>query len=169
MGKIFLDSRIKKFFTNRLIYPGLTLEVDSGINILPEDKMNDKPVQLEEDYELIINGYSHQGEGVGRVNNFTVFVPGAILGERVRIKIKEVKKNFARGQLEEVILASPHRIKPLCPVYYLCGGCHLQHMAYEKQLEMKKEIVENALERIGNQNIKVLPAIGMKDPWRLAI
>lgn len=128
--------------------------------------MNDKPVQLEEDHELIINSYSHQGEGIGRVNNFTVFVPGAILGERVRVKIKEVKKNFARGQLEEVILASPHRIKPLCPVYHLCGGCHLQHMAYEKQLEMKQGIIENALDRIGNQNIKALPTIGMKDPWR---
>jgi len=128
--------------------------------------MKDKPVQLEENYELVINSYSHQGEGMGRVNNFTVFVPGAILGERVRVKIKEVKKNFARGQLEEVIVASPHRIKPLCPVYHLCGGCHLQHMAYEKQLEMKQGIVENALERIGNQNIKALPTIEMKNPWR---
>lgn len=128
--------------------------------------MKDKSVQLEEKYELIINGYSHQGEGIGRVNNFTVFVPGAILGERVRVKISEVKKNFARGELKEVISYSPHRIKPLCPVYYLCGGCHLQHIAYEKQLEMKKGIVENALGRIGNQNIKVSTTIGMKDPWR---
>ena len=128
--------------------------------------MKNKPIQLEEDHELVINSYSHQGEGIGRVNNFTVFVPGAILGERVRVKIKEVKKNFARGQLEEIILASPHRIKPLCSVYHLCGGCHLQHIVYEKQLEIKKEIVENALERIGNQNIKALPTMGMKDPWR---
>jgi len=128
--------------------------------------MNDKPVQLEESYELIINSYSHQGEGIGRVNNFTIFVPGAILGERARVKIIEVKKNFARGRLEEVILSSRHRTKPLCPVYHLCGGCQLQHIAYEKQLEMKKGIVENALERIGNQNIKALPTIGMKDPWR---
>jgi 23S rRNA (uracil1939-C5)-methyltransferase len=128
--------------------------------------MNDKPVQLEEIHELFINNYSHQGEGIGRVNNFTVFVPGAILGERVRVKISEVKKNFARSRLEEVILSSPHRTKPLCPVYHLCGGCQLQHIVYEKQLEMKKRIVENALERIGNQNIKVLPTIGMKDPWR---
>lgn len=128
--------------------------------------MNDKPVQLEEKYELIVNGYSHQGEGIGRINNFTVFVPGAILGERVRVKISEVKKNFARGELKEVISYSPHRIKPLCSVYYLCGGCHLQHIAYEKQLEMKKGIVESALGRIGNQNIKVSTTIGMKDPWR---
>jgi 23S rRNA (uracil1939-C5)-methyltransferase len=128
--------------------------------------MNDKPVQLEEIYELFINNYSHQGEGIGRVNNFTIFVPGAIIGERVRVRISEVKKNFVRGELKEVILSSPHRIKPLCPVYHLCGGCHLQHIAYEEQLEMKKGIVENALDRIGNQNIKALPTIGMKDPWR---
>ena len=128
--------------------------------------MKEIPVRLEENYELIINSYSHQGEGMGRVNNFTIFVPGSILGEKVRVKIKEVKKNFARSQLEEVILTSPHRIKPLCPVYHLCGGCHLQHMAYEKQLEIKKEIIENVLNRIGNQNIKALPTIGMKDPWR---
>lgn len=128
--------------------------------------MKDKSVQLEEKYELIINGYSHQGEGIGRVNNFTVFVPGAIPEERVRVKINEVKKNFARSRLEEIISSSPHRIKPFCPVYHLCGGCHLQHIAYEEQLEMKKGIVENALDRIGNQNIKALPTIGMKDPWR---
>ncbi|MBE3128023.1 MAG: 23S rRNA (uracil(1939)-C(5))-methyltransferase RlmD, partial [Candidatus Atribacteria bacterium] len=68
--------------------------------------------------------------------------------------------------LEEIILSSPDRVEPRCPVYNFCGGCQLQHIAYEKQLEMKKEIVENALNRIGNQNIKVLPTIGMKDPWR---
>jgi len=128
--------------------------------------MKDKPVQLEENYKFIINGYSHQGEGIGRINNFTVFVPGAISGEKVKVKIIEVKKNFARGRLEEVISSSPHRIKPLCPVYHLCGGCQLQHIAYEKQLEMEQGIIENALDRIGNQNIKALPAIGMKDPWR---
>lgn len=128
--------------------------------------MNDKPVQLEENYELIIKDYSHQGEGIGRINNFTIFVPGAILGERVRVKISEIKKSFARSRLKEVISSSPYRTKPLCPVYHLCGGCHLQHIAYEKQLEMKKGIVENALGRIGNQNIKVSTTIGMKDPWR---
>lgn len=128
--------------------------------------MKDKPVNLGEDYELIIGGYSHQGEGIGRIDNFAIFVAGAILGEKVKVKITEAKKNFARGQLEKVILTSPHRVKPLCPVYHLCGGCHLQHIAYEKQLEMKKEIVENALHRIGNQNAKVLPTIGMKNPWR---
>jgi len=110
------------------MYLRLTLEDDSEINIITGDKMKNKPVRLEENYKLIINSYSHQGEGIGRINNFTIFVPGAILEERVRIKIIEVKKNFARGRLEEVISSSPYRIKPLCPVYHLCGGCHLQQL-----------------------------------------
>lgn len=128
--------------------------------------MKDKPVHLEENYELIINGYSHQGEGIGRVNNFTVFVPGAILGERVRVKINEVKKNFARSRLEEVILSSPHRTKPLCPVYHLCGGCQLQHIVYEKQLEIKRLAAQDALIRLGQQKVETLPVIGMEYPWR---
>ena len=130
-------------------------------------KMKDKPAHLKEDYEFIVNGYSHQGEGIGRVNNFTVFVPGTILGEKIRVKITEVKKNFARGQLEEIILSSPDRIEPRCPVYNFCGGCQLQHIAYEKQLEMKREIVENVLDRIGNQHIKTLPVTGMEYPLSL--
>ena len=121
--------------------------------------MEDKPVNLGEDYDLIISGYSHRGEGIGRIDNFTVFVPGAILAERVRVKIREVKRNFARGKLEEIILSSPDRTEPLCPVYHLCGGCHLQHIVYKKQLEIKKEILENALHRIGKQKIKTLPTL----------
>jgi 23S rRNA (uracil1939-C5)-methyltransferase len=91
--------------------------------------MKNKPAQLKESYELIINGYSHQGEGISRMDNFTVFVPGAIIGERVRVKICEVKKNFASSRLKEIISSSTHRIKPFCPVYHLCGGCHLQYIA----------------------------------------
>ena len=128
--------------------------------------MNDKPVHLKENYELFINSYSHQGEGIGRVNNFTIFVPGAILGERIRVKITEAKKNFARGQLEEIIISSPDRVEPWCPVYNFCGGCQLQHIVYEKQLEIKKIMVQDALIRLGHQKVEVLPAIGMKDPWR---
>ena len=128
--------------------------------------MKDKPVRLEENHELIINSYSHQGEGIGRINNFTVFVSGAILGERVRVKISEVKKNFARSRLEEVILSSPHRTKPLCPVYHLCGGCQLQHIVYEKQLEIKRLTAQDALIRLGQQKVETLPVIGMEYPWR---
>ena len=124
------------------------------------------PVSLEEKYEILINNVSHQGEGIGRVENFAVFVPGAIKGEKIEVKITEIRKNFARGELEKIILPSLNRVKPPCPVFNLCGGCHLQHINYKKQLEMKKEIVENVLSRIGNQNIDVMPIIGMEIPWR---
>lgn len=128
--------------------------------------MNDKPVQFEESHELFINNYSHQGEGIGRVGDFAIFVPGAIKGEKVRAKIIEVRKNFAWGELEEVILSSSNRVKPPCSVFNLCGGCHLQHINYKKQLEMKKEIVENLLNRVENQSIDITPTIGMGIPWR---
>ena len=124
------------------------------------------PVSPEEKYEILINNVSHQGEGIGRVENFAVFVPGAIKGEKIEVKITEIRKNFARGELEKIILPSLNRVKPPCPVFNLCGGCHLQHINYKKQLEMKKEIVENVLSRIGNQNIDVMPTIGMEIPWR---
>jgi len=128
--------------------------------------MKDKPVQLEEIYELFINNYSHQGEGIGRINNFTVFVAGAILGERVKVEISEIKDNFGRGELKEVISSSPHRIKPLCPVYHLCGGCQLQHISYKKQLEIKRLTVRDALLRLGQQKLEPLSVIGMEYPWR---
>ena len=128
--------------------------------------MNKIPVSPEEKYEILINNVSHQGEGIGRVENFAVFVPGAIKGEKIEVKITEIRKNFARGELEKIILPSLNRVKPPCPVFNLCGGCHLQHINYKKQLEMKKEIVENVLSRIGNQNIDVMPIIGMEIPWR---
>ena len=124
------------------------------------------PVSPEEKYEILINNVSHQGEGIGRVENFAVFVPGAIKGEKIEVKITEIRKNFARGKLEKIILPSLNRVKPPCSVFNLCGGCHLQHINYKKQLEMKKEIVENVLSRIGNQNIDVMPIIGMEIPWR---
>ncbi|MEA1939989.1 MAG: 23S rRNA (uracil(1939)-C(5))-methyltransferase RlmD [Candidatus Caldatribacteriota bacterium] len=124
------------------------------------------PIKIEESYEVMINNFSHQGEGIGRVENFAIFIPGSIPKEKVKVKIKEIKNNFARGELEEVIHPSSHRVEPPCPVFSLCGGCRLQHINYKKQLKMKKEIVENALSRIGNQNIEVLPTIDMKIPWR---
>ena len=130
------------------------------------EEMKKIPVSLGESYEIMIDNISHQGEGIGRVENFAIFVPDVIKGEKIRTKIVEIQKNFARGELEEIVLSSSAREKPPCLVFNLCGGCHLQHINYKKQLEMKKEIVKNALSRIGNQNIDVRSTIGMEIPWR---
>jgi len=128
--------------------------------------MKNIPVSLGKKVEITIDSVSHQGEGIGRVENFAIFVPGVIKEEEIRVKITEIRKNFARGELDEIIVSSPNRVKPPCFSFSLCGGCHLQHIIYKKQLEIKKEIVKNTLSRIGQQSIDVLPTIGMEIPWQ---
>ena len=124
------------------------------------------PVQQGEKYEITIKTLGASGEGVGRVADFTVFVPGALPGERVLVRIDEVKKTYARGKLVEILEKSPQRISPACPIYDFCGGCQLQHLSYEGQLHWKRQQVVDAVERIGRlSGIEVLPVLGAKEPW----
>lgn len=125
-----------------------------------------KPVSLGESYEIEITGLSHQGEGIGRVNNFAVFIPGAIPQEKVKVKIKELKKNLARAELEKIITPAPSRVKIACPWANMCGGCDLQHISYEQQLELKRKMVSDTLTKLGDINLPVLPVLGMDYPWR---
>lgn len=126
----------------------------------------EKPVQVGQTVAITIDNYGHEGEGVGRVDGFAVFIPGALKGEHVRIKITEVRKNFARGEMVELLKPVVERIKPPCPVYHQCGGCQLQHMNYQAQLALKRQQVVDAVERIGGlSGVTVRPVLGMKDPW----
>lgn len=114
------------------------------------------------------------GEGVAKiqldrgaqVETFTVFVPGALPGEKVLGKIALMKKRYAVAELKRVILTSKDRVKPACPIYAQCGGCQLQHYAYSSQLLVKQQQVQDALERIGHLQCGVLPTLGMGEPWR---
>jgi 23S rRNA (uracil1939-C5)-methyltransferase len=129
------------------------------------------PVSLHEEYIAEVIGIGHEGEGVGRVNGFTLFIPGALPGERVRVRITGLRKQFGRAELVEVLAPSPDRIAPPCPVFSECGGCQLQHLRYEAQLLWKQRMVRDNLERIGRLNVGeggvvVHPVIGMDDPWR---
>jgi 23S rRNA (uracil1939-C5)-methyltransferase len=125
------------------------------------------PVKKNEDYEINIDSLGSFGEGVGRIQGFTVFVEGALPGERVLIKIVKVAKSHAYGKLLHIIQKSPERVEPKCPFFKYCGGCQLQHLSYEGQLKYKTQLVRDAFERIGHlENVKVLPAIGMDEPWR---
>ena len=103
------------------------------------------PVEAGKEYEIEIGSLGSSGEGVGRYNGFTVFVPGALPQEKVRVKILEVKKTYAAGKLLKVIEASEDRVKPECPIYEACGGCQLQHISYEGQLKLKQQQVQDAL------------------------
>jgi 23S rRNA (uracil1939-C5)-methyltransferase len=125
------------------------------------------PVEKNKEYEIEITGMGHEGEGVGRIENFTVFVQGALQGETVLAKIIKVSKNYAVGKLIKVIKASPDRTNPVCEIYKKCGGCQLQHTSYEAQLRVKKQRVIDAIERIGKlEDVVVHDTIGMANPYR---
>lgn len=123
------------------------------------------PVKKGETIELDILNLGSGGEGAGRFSGFTVFVKGALPGERVRAEINLVKKNYAAGIMKEILEPSPERQKPPCPVYASCGGCQLQHLSYRGQLQVKEQKVRDALERIGHIRADVLPIIGCGNPF----
>jgi 23S rRNA (uracil1939-C5)-methyltransferase len=115
--------------------------------------------------ELDITGMTHEGLGVGRRNGMAVFVQGAILGEKVYARIIKVQKNYAVARAEGWLNKSQHRQEPFCPVYKWCGGCSLQHMSYQMQLEFKHGVVKDALAHIGGfKDITVNPVIEMDNP-----
>lgn len=114
------------------------------------------PVEKNKEYVLDINGMGYEGEGVGKIEDFTVFVPGALIGENVKVIIVKVNKNFAFGKLTDVIKKSKYRTEAICSIYKRCGGCQLQHFSYGAQLKFKKQRVEDCIKRIGKLKIKEL-------------
>lgn len=126
------------------------------------------PVQKNKDYEIYIDGFGSMGEGIGKIDNFTVFVKGAVKGEKVKAKITKVNKNFAFARVMEIIEKSQDRVDPICPAYKRCGGCQMQHLSYEAQLEFKKQKVVDCIERIGKikmDSVTVQDTIGMEPPY----
>ena len=123
------------------------------------------PVQAGKTYEVKINGLGSSAEGVGRIEDFTVFVPYALPEETVEVRIVEVKKSYAKGRLLRVLKASPERIEPKCAIYDKCGGCQLQHLSYEGQMQVKQQQVVDAITRIAGLKVPVLPLIGAAAPW----
>lgn len=119
-------------------------------------------------FEMTLTGIAHGGAALGRHEGRVIFVPYAIPGERARVRVVEDKGKFARAALVEVLKPSPHRVKPPCPHFGpgLCGGCHWQHIAYEHQLALKREIVRDQLARLGKlTGIDVHPTIPAPEPW----
>ncbi|MGH4122893.1 MAG: 23S rRNA (uracil(1939)-C(5))-methyltransferase RlmD [Clostridium sp.] len=124
------------------------------------------PVEKNEDYIMTIDNMGYEGEGVGKIDNFTVFVAGAIVGEKVKIKIVKISKSFAFGKLLEIIEASSSRIEPVCSIYKNCGGCNLQHIDYTGQLDFKTNRVIQVINRIGKlEDVIVHPTLGMENPY----
>ena len=112
-------------------------------------------IKIDEIYDANIEGLENEGAGVCKLNGMVVFVPKALTGEKVRIRIIEIKKNYAKGKVIEVLEKSKHRVDSGCPYYEECGGCNLRHQDPKENLKFKKEKVENAIKRIGKLDIKV--------------
>lgn len=119
---------------------------------------------------ITIEDIGTDGAGIGKIGGYTLFVKDAIIGDIVEVKIMKVKKNYAFAKLEKVITPSPFRIEPVCEKHKQCGGCQIQAMSYEKQLEFKQNKVKNNLVRIGKFDEEFItsvmePIIGMEEPY----
>ncbi|MCR4617679.1 MAG: 23S rRNA (uracil(1939)-C(5))-methyltransferase RlmD [Lachnospiraceae bacterium] len=120
--------------------------------------------------DLEIEDIGVDGEGIGHIDGYTFFIKDAVIGDVVTAKVMKANKNYAYARLEKVITPSPFRVNPKCEIARQCGGCQIQAMNYEKQLEYKHNKVRNNLKRIGGFEDKLLdwimdPIVGMEEPW----
>src|SRR5471032_1959537 len=109
--------------------------------------------------DLTIDRIAAGGDGIGRADAVVVFVPRSAPGDRARVTL-DIRKRFARGEIEQLLIPSPQRVEPPCAHYRddRCGGCQLQHIGYDAQLSAKREIIRDALSRIGKRAVE-LPEI----------
>lgn len=117
-------------------------------------------------FDIISQGY--EGEGIAKIDNkYPIFIEGALKGEKVKVRIVKVNKNFAYGKLMEVLEASEERVDPPCAIYKRCGGCKLQHASYKAQLDFKWDRVKDCVSKIGKLDPSIVKyPLGMENPWR---
>lgn len=144
---------------------------------LQENLTEKKSERLEKgiELELTIEDMGVDGEGIGKSDGVTLFVKDAVLGDRVRVKVMKMKKNYGYARLMEVIEPSPYRVEPKCSYHRQCGGCQIQAVDYKQQLKFKENKVRNNLKRIGGFSVRgtedgekgivVRPIIGMDNPY----
>ena len=117
--------------------------------------------------ELEIEDLNNEGMGVGKYNGFTFFVEGSTIGDKVICEIMKLKKNYGIGKTIEIINPSPYRVESKCEYFHQCDGCELHNLKYDKQLELKTNLVKNNLERIGKiKDVLIKDTIGMDYPYR---
>ena len=119
-----------------------------------------------EEYIVDITDNGFEGEGIEKIENFIIFIPGAIKGEKVKVVIVKVTSSFAYGKILEILEISEDRVEEIdCSTYKRCGGCNLRHINYAKTLELKKNIVQNLVNKSLKQKIEVKDTIGMDNPF----
>ena len=110
-------------------------------------------------YETVVTDYTAEGQGVAHVDGCAVFIPNAIAGEKVKVRIEKVGKTWAAGKIVEILEKSPHRVNRECPVAKLCGGCDFWHMDYEEETRLKAARVRDCLNRIGGERLEEVPIL----------
>ena len=123
------------------------------------------PVEKNKEYvvDIVDNGY--EGEGIAKIDDFTIFIPNAIKGEKIRILIVKVLSSHAFGKIIEIIEKSEHRIEEDCTTYKRCGGCNLRHIDYEETLNMKQRAVQNLVNKSLKNKVEVKPTWRMGNPY----
>ena len=114
-------------------------------------------------FEAAVCAMGCEGEGIVKTDGFAVFVPFAAKGDKIKLKILKVNKNFGFGKVLEVLEPAEDRVEPVCPAFGKCGGCNLQHLSYPAQLLYKREKVYEAIKRIGGADIEVAPCTPSPD------
>ena len=110
-------------------------------------------------YEAVITDYTSEGQGIAHIEGCAVFIPNAVAGEKVTVRIEKAQKTWAAGKIVEILEKSPHRINRECPVAKLCGGCDFWHMDYEEEARLKAERVRSCLNRIGGEQLETVPIL----------
>ena len=110
-------------------------------------------------YETVVTDYTTEGQGVAHIEGCAVFIPNAIAGEKVRVRIEVARKNWAAGKIVEILERSPHRVNRECPVAKKCGGCDFWHMDYEEETRLKADRVRQCLNRIGGESLTDMPIL----------
>ncbi|MHB1629411.1 MAG: 23S rRNA (uracil(1939)-C(5))-methyltransferase RlmD [Bacilli bacterium] len=129
------------------------------------------PVKVGDQIDVTVERLGYRGEGVARHEGVAVFVEGVLPGERAAVRIVRVARSHAFAKALRIVDAASDRVAAPCPVFGLCGGCQVQHLSYEAQLRFKRQVVTDALQRIGKFDPALLdrlvkPVIGQTDPWR---
>jgi len=116
-------------------------------------------MKVNEEHIAKIEKITNLGAGIARIDGIVVFIENACPEDTLKIKITKITKNYATGEIIEIIEPSKDRVTPFCPMYKVCGACQLQNIKYEKQLEIKKEITQDAMRNIANIDIEVADTI----------
>lgn len=123
------------------------------------------PVKKNKEYLVEIIDQGFEGEGIAKIEGFTIFIEGAIKGEKCRILIVKVTSSHAFGKLVEILEKSKYRVEPDCATYKRCGGCNLRHIDYEETLNIKQNTVQSLVNKTLNNKIKVEMTVGMGNPY----